>query len=200
MVLAAATLALFASLPVASALLDAARYHHPLAFRVVTIALIPAGLLGFLLLCVPSRRWREPLFYAWSVCLLAAYIPLLVVVCEYPAERFHAVTYGVLAVLTYWWLEPRVSGWGIYLGVLVYGVAVGSLDEGIQALLPNRFGEVRDMAVNWASTVLAAALVLGATWPERTPDPALRRLRRAGWTGVLLMGMAYGAAGYLATG
>lgn len=201
MVLAAATLTLLASLPFASGLWDAARYHHPLAFRVVTAVLIPAAVLAFLLRCVPYRRWKDPLFYAWSSCLLAAYIPVLIVFCEYPAERFHALTYGVLAVLTYWWLAPRVPGLRIYVGVVVYGLAVGTLDEGIQALLPNRVGEIRDMAVNWVSTVLGAGLVIGATWPERTQAPALRhRLRRMGWTGVLLMGMGYGAACYLATG
>lgn len=190
----AAALVLFASLPFASAVWGAALDLHPLAFRVVVYVLLPAAVLGFLAFRVPVRRWKDPLFYAWSAAVLAAYVPLLLVVCEFPAERFHAVEYGALAALTYWWLGVRIRGPGIYLAVLALGMAVGTADEGIQALLPNRFGELKDLAVNWASSLLAAGLVAGATWGNHVREPALRRrVRRLGWIAVLLAGAGAGA-------
>lgn len=84
-----------------------------------------------------------------------------------PEERTHLIEYGVVAVLAYAALrERRDSGrpvpapWLLAFGLTA---AVGVVDEIVQAVLPSRVFDVRDIGFNLA----AAALAIGAAEARR---------------------------------
>lgn len=79
-------------------------------------------------------------------------------------ERTHLFEYGLVAALVHEaLLERRANGRSLpYLTLSAFflSVLLGWLDEGIQALLPNRVYDLRDVFFN----SVAAGLVIGARW------------------------------------
>ena len=79
-------------------------------------------------------------------------------------ERAHLFEYGLVAALVHEaLLERRENGRRVHalpLVALIIAVLLGWLDEGIQALLPNRVYDVRDVLFN----SLAAMIVIAGRW------------------------------------
>ncbi|MBW1774293.1 MAG: VanZ family protein [Deltaproteobacteria bacterium] len=126
------------------------------------IALVVILFTGFLLF---YGKHRSPGFYIWTFAVFLGYGVLIFLVCKYPAERFHLLEYGVLVILVYRALVTRIKTARIYFLIILYTFAVGFIDELIQALLPNRVYDNRDIAINWAASLLATGLLLvAATW------------------------------------
>lgn len=76
-----------------------------------------------------------------------------------PEERSHLIEYSVVALLIYEALRERKSqGRNVPMPALlaILGTAIaGALDECIQALLPNRFFDWRDILFNFLAGVMA---------------------------------------------
>lgn len=76
-----------------------------------------------------------------------------------PVEvKLHCVEYGILGALLYLALVERAGRWAVPGAILLTGAA-GWLDEGIQYLLPNRWYDLDDVALNAISGALGAAVV-----------------------------------------
>ena len=95
-----------------------------------------------------------------------------------PEERTHLFEYGIVAVLIYQALAERGRN-GRRVPVpaalaLVTAVLLGWLDEGIQALLPNRVYDTFDVASN----SLAALIAIGANVAVSRGSAAVQRKRR----------------------
>jgi VanZ family protein len=92
-------------------------------------------------------------------------------------ERLHILEYGLVGALARGALRERRGRSALEadgpaaLGALLLAVAAGWLDEGIQAILPNRVYDLRDVGFNAG----AAALAVGALELRR----AVRRRERA---------------------
>lgn len=96
-------------------------------------------------------------------------------------ERLHLLEYGLLALGFRAALEarrrrgvgPAGAGW-VPVGAWALTASAGWLDEGIQAVLPNRVYDLRDVGFN----ALAGALSLASA---SALEAARRRARRAEW-------------------
>ncbi|MGI9625923.1 MAG: VanZ family protein [Longimicrobiales bacterium] len=111
--------------------------------------------------------------------VLAVYLTTLVRM-PFPEARSHLFEYGLVAVLIYHALqERRQNGRRVPAPALLSLLAtalLGWLDEGIQALLPNRVYDLVDVGQNaaFATMAIAATVVIG--WARRLDIMA--RLRR----------------------
>ena len=99
----------------------------------------------------------------------AGYLVLLTAVPMLPEERLHFLEYGVVAILIYEALLERrtriaesglttPTGLAILPPVVVAALTTGILgwiDEGIQAFLPNRYYDLRDVAFNATAGMLS---------------------------------------------
>lgn len=83
-------------------------------------------------------------------------------------EQIHLIQYGVLGLLGALWVLSSSNPKQTLLRMASLGAAVGLLDEGIQGLLPERYFQWSDVALNWGGVSLA----LVPTWV------ALRARRR----------------------
>jgi VanZ family protein len=102
-----------------------------------------------------------------GIGVVAVYM-MMVARITMPAERTHLFEYGLVAVLIYQALaERRNNGrhvpWPAALAVAITA-AVGWIDEGIQALLPSRVYDLRDVGVNALAGLMAIIATLGLTW------------------------------------
>lgn len=96
-------------------------------------------------------------------------------------ERLHLLEYGLLALGFRAALEARsrrradsAGSWRVLAGAWALTAAAGWLDEGIQALLPNRVYDLRDVGFN----ALAGALALASA---AALEAARQRARRGEW-------------------
>lgn len=103
--------------------------------------------------------WRE-------VAVLAPFAVFYVAVLatmERAEEAFHFVEYGALGALIYGALAARWPGRRDLvrpaLGSILPTALAGWADEGIQALLPSRYYDLRDVGFNALAGVIAAAAI-----------------------------------------
>ncbi len=102
--------------------------------------------------------------------IVAAYL-LVFVRMAIPEERSHLMEYGVVAILVYEALTERASRgrrvpWPALLAVLTTTV-IGTFDEMIQAVLPNRVFGWQDILFNLLAGVMAVAACVALGWARR---------------------------------
>ena len=107
---------------------------------------------------------------AVALGVAAAYL-LVFVRMSIPTERSHLIEYGVVAIFIYEALTERVSqGRNVpvpaLLAILVTSL-VGVLDEGIQAFLPSRVFDPRDILFNVLASVMAVVASVALGWARR---------------------------------
>lgn len=175
--------AVYASLDYVRAPTEYLRERNLLRLSVALLFLVAAA---WILRAILRRRPRRREIAALAVCGLAFLAAFLLT--ERAEERVHFLQYGIFAGLVYGALLERRARrqevaftrpgiarfWPAPLAMALAGLA-GWGDEGIQALLPERVYDLRDVALNFAAGVLTvtAMAVLAA---------ARNRDRAAPWT------------------
>jgi hypothetical protein len=114
---------------------------------------------GFFIYVLYDKK-RRLLLSFWLFFFFSVYF-FLMKRFELPAERLHFLEYGLLAFLAYKALEKDIIQKKLlYTLTLFLVTGVSLLDEGIQYLLPNRVGELRDVALNVVSGVMGLIITL----------------------------------------
>lgn len=115
---------------------------------------------------------------------IAGFYLLLISQFELPEERLHFLEYGVVGSLVFLALlerqrnrhqdpsraSPAPGGLGPALAAVVITGLAGWLDEGIQEILPNRFYDLRDVAMNAAGGALAVTSIWLLDLARRAAD------------------------------
>lgn len=150
--LAVLLVSIYSTLAVARVVSNALRDANLLRVTVaVVFGLVVTGL-GVLLLRSPMLRRPRSLLSALGVAALYAAV---VWPMESPEEKLHFVEYGAVGVLAFFALPLAWrEGKRFVVAALVTGAA-GWVDEGIQALLPSRYYDLRDVGFNALAGVLA---------------------------------------------
>jgi hypothetical protein len=81
-------------------------------------------------------------------------------------ERVHFVEYGVITFLFYRAWRPAADISVIALPILA-GIVVGTLEEWFQWFIPNRVGELRDIALNLVAVVCGLVVSIAIAPPPR---------------------------------
>ncbi len=120
--------------------------------------------------------WREWLVLVLAGLLYGAYAARMSIV----QERFHLVDYGLLAVLLRQALIARESRhldanpwrrhWLPELGAIGLATACGWVDELIQAVLPNRRYDIRDVGTNALAATFAVTTFAALAAARRRGD------------------------------
>lgn len=102
--------------------------------------------------------------------IVAVYGLVMVRVFVSPAERTHLIEYGIVATLIYQALLERLeNGKKIpvpYLLTIVLTGILGWIDEGMQAILPNRVYDIRDVGFNSLAGIMAVASNMVLSWAQ----------------------------------
>lgn len=106
-----------------------------------------------------------------AIGVAAVYGMVIVRMAIDPIERTHLFEFGLLAVLIHEaLLERRRHDPGIPVPAVlavVITAALGWVDEGIQALLPSRMYDLRDVGLNALAGLLATVASGGLAWARR---------------------------------
>lgn len=107
-------------------------------------------------------------------------------------ERFHFVEYGLLAFLFYRVWRDRTDVAALLFPMLA-GIIVGTLDEGVQWLVPARVGELHDVLLDAAALACGLAFSIGLE-PPVSLTTQLDREKRRGLAAFVAVSMAILAA------
>ena len=151
---------------------------------VVVLIAVAAALVGAFILVRRSPRPTTLFDLAWLVAIAACAAAAAWHLRRQPEEAVHLLQFGVLAVLIYRALRAPEPDVAILAAVAVLGALVGTVDEIIQWIVPERFWDLRDVAVNAGACALAAA----AQW-RLDPGP-WRRPRASSVSLALRLGAA----------
>jgi hypothetical protein len=167
---------------------------------IVVVAVVAAGAVAVWLI-----RRKRGVFDALTLTMVGGCGAILVwwtfQLWEDPAEAVHFIQYGVLGCLLFFAFRSRRADLAAHVAAAFAGLLLGTVDEIIQWLTPDRFWDFRDLVINGG----AAALVQPALWRLSPPDErlsvaALRLpLRLAVLEVMLLMACAAATPGRLAS-
>ena len=117
-----------------------------------------------------KRRASSPEVWV-ALGLTAVYGLLMVRLFIRPEERTHLIEYSIVAALIYHALvERKGNGRRVSQPAVLAIVAtaiLGFFDEGIQALLPNRVYDIRDVGFNALAGLMAVLTIFALSWVRR---------------------------------
>jgi hypothetical protein len=146
------------------------------------------GAIVVLTVALSIYLWRSPKRFGgaqvlWLVGMLVVYF-FTASRLKTPEEALHFLEYGVLGVLVFRALSYTLRDSAIYPTAVLVCTLVGTIDEILQWVTPQRYWEFRDVGLN----ALSAALAQIAIWKGLRPDyiatgwntGSVRRLCRLG--------------------
>ncbi len=104
----------------------------------------------------PSKAWKQ---IAWLFGISVIWVFFTLMLKTNPEETLHLVQYGVLGLLLFRALSHRVKDTSIYLSALLLGAIIGTMDEVIQWITPERFWDFRDVWINTISGGLMQLMI-----------------------------------------
>jgi len=154
------TVVIYATLPVAPVLWRSfARQVGDWAEVLVVAGLVLTGV-GVSWFALRNLRSVGRKRVAALVGVAAAYVVILATVELTPAEKLHFLYYGFLALLVYRALEIDLAGGSLLIATVIVVTIIGFGDEVLQGIIPRRFFEWKDVALNGVSGLLATILIL----------------------------------------
>lgn len=155
------------TLAVVAAIYSTLGLARPLAGVLRERGLLPIGA-AILTLGLKTRPGGAEICVALGV---AAVFLLLFARIAIPEERTHLFEYGVVAVFIYEALTERAKqGRRVPVPALLAVLAassIGLLDESIQAFLPSRAYDIRDVLFNVLAALMAVAASAALAWARR---------------------------------
>lgn len=142
-------------------------------FVVAALALAGAAL--------AARALRGPVrlgfsgYASWAVIGLV-YAGMMLGLSGIVVEQVHILLYGFMGVLVYQALDKRRTQREVFARAVAIVLGLGALDELIQAVLPNRVFDVRDIVSNGVSGLVAQLAILLARADRYTDVPPMLRV------------------------
>ncbi len=189
------TILIFVFLPVFPVIWNSLTAAYPQSMKLFSILIVPVCAAVLFLYIAFIERKKSFLFYFGFFVCISALAMLLLYSCEYSAEKLHLIEYTVLAFLTYRAFSLHITSPLVYLCVLGYCISVGYVDEAVQEMLPNRYYEFKDIALNWASSLIGTVMAVAFTWKRHMPSHHSRRFVQAAY--IILIATAISQALYV---
>jgi len=146
---------IYLTLPVMRPVLNFLKAHLGSRFDLLTDLVIIAAMSGLALIFLKSKiTWKQ-----WLLALIVfGLYGYGLRVLRIPEERIHLLEYGLLSFLVF---RVRSADWSAlfaYWQTFLIVSFIGTLDEIIQYIIPNRVGDIRDIILNIVSGLLGLVL------------------------------------------
>lgn len=156
---------IYTTIPYTSRLWSAARERLDVPYATLAFyLLVPAGLIVVLIALVATRLqfWR----LAGLATCGGVYYALYGNIFQTPGEKIHLLEYGLLSFIILWAIDERLVPHGRFALARRVGLALllaflfGIWDETIQNYIPARHYDLRDIWINWLSSILGMIVCL----------------------------------------
>ncbi len=137
------------------------------------------------------RIYEKPVQMIVLALTSACYI-YFILRLELVVERIHYIEYGLVTVLAFRAIAPLFPNSGAYILSIMYVIALGAFDEGVQWILPTRVGEIRDVWINLTAGFLGLLPIMALQTSGSMMHKPDRRTTSAVlfWTGILVLSIA----------
>lgn len=160
--------AIYATLGVVRVMTNFLRDRGILRASVVVAFVLAATVMLWLIF--RDARNRSPRTMLTLIAVAIAYA-LVIYPMKSPEEKIHFIEYGVVALLANAAAPREWSARKRFVLCALFVAAAGWIDEGIQALLPSRFYDLRDVAFNAAAGLMALVALAICSPRERAVGP-----------------------------
>jgi hypothetical protein len=164
-VLAAYLLTIYATLGIVRTITNFLRDRGVLRISVVVAFTLAAIAVIAFLFRDPRNRTLRTLF---ALLITGAAYAAVIVPMKSPEEKIHFIEYGGVAALAHAATPREWSKRKRFIACALFVAAAGWIDEGIQALLPSRYYDLRDVAFNAAAGLMALTAIAIFSPRERT--------------------------------
>ena len=176
---------IYATIPFARAIQKFVTYHFGSreVFTAVVLAAIVAGA-GLVSLHLVKRRDRIRWYNLACLLAVAAVYAFYAVHLKRksPEEALHFIEYGVLGILLFRALNHRARDPLVFVAAALVGATIGTLDEVVQWVTPQRYWDWRDVWLNTVSCGLMQVAIAGGYRPDgvraAVSAPTVRTLAR----------------------
>ncbi|MDP3298225.1 MAG: VanZ family protein [Thermodesulfovibrionia bacterium] len=134
-------------------------------FTYTVLFFIFAGLTILLYLFIFKLRIKKISQYLWLFACGSVYVYYTIKLKEHPEEAIHFLEYGLLSYFVFMALSRKIRDWTIYITSALLVLFVGTIDEFLQWMMPNRFWDFRDIGLN----TLAGGIFLLGLWKGVKP-------------------------------
>jgi hypothetical protein len=104
--------------------------------------------------------------YIWLVLISVTYVYFTLKLWPNPEEAVHFIEYGLLGFFLYRALRHNIRDNSIYLVAFLIGSIVGTFDEILQWVVPQRYFDLRDVGLNALSSGLFQILLWKGVRPK----------------------------------
>ncbi|MFC1852851.1 VanZ family protein [candidate division CSSED10-310 bacterium] len=146
----------------------------------VVLFLLVAVLVCLILYNLVYRKrinWQNICAYGLTVLIFLIGLSAL---GDFPVERVHFIQYGILVFLLFFSLKERYDDYSVYVWTFLISFFIGIADEWIQWWVPNRFGEFRDIRINFFASLFGTLCILFLI----RPDGIRKTFPRQRWRGL----------------
>lgn len=117
------------------------------------VALYAVALLAVIHRVIFNPRLHDAVAF-FALVGLTAVVAAMITGLEIPEERVHFLQYGLMAGLAAAALRGHLPPGKAYIGGLLITSGIGWVDELLQAILPYRYYDLRDVALNGQAALL----------------------------------------------
>ena len=121
------------------------------AFLYFVLLWIAIGSIGLLYFLIFKLRVRSPSHYTWLFVITGLYVYFTLKLKNIPEEAVHFLEYGLLSFFLFRALLHHVKNKSIYLTATFLALLIGTFDEIIQWIIPQRYWDFRDAGLNGLS-------------------------------------------------
>jgi len=112
--------------------------------------------------------------YAWLMISSGAYVYTTLQLRKYPEEAVHLLEYGLLSYFLFRALSHRIRDWTVYITTSLCVLFIGTMDEFIQWVTPERVWGYSDIGINVLAGVFFVLAVGKGIKPETLRGPVKR--------------------------
>lgn len=141
----------------------------------IAITVASLGTIGHLL----RSKTASLINYSWLLLVAMVFAVYSYQLSRAPEEALHFIEYAFLGILIYRAFTHRIRDYSIYFSVALVGAIIGTIDETIQWLTPERYWDYGDIWLNFVAVSLTQIAIAGGLAPtliSARPNTASLRL------------------------
>jgi len=121
------------------------------AFGYFVLGVLAVASVGLLYLLIFKLKIKSPSRYIWLFIIAGLYIYFTLKLWKIPEEAVHFLEYGLLGFFLFKALSHNVKDKSIYITATLFALLIGTFDEILQWITPQRYWDFRDAGLNGLS-------------------------------------------------